>query len=125
MVDTNNKNLTPRQTRALQSLISGATVMDAAAEAGVSRQTLYKWLDSSNFQQALSEAQSRALNSLAGALIALGDKAIKVLDETMERFGQDSVRVRAADIVINRLLQFRELTDLEARISALEAAKHD
>ena len=38
---------------------------------------------------------------------------------------KDSVRVRAADIVLARLLQLRELVDLDARVAALEARARD
>ena len=114
------KNLTPKQLRAVESLLTTGDKSQAAELAGVKRQTIYKWLKQPEFQQALREAEAEALQSLSQALARLGSKAADTLDKSMDA-DSDQVRLRAADIVLNRLLQLRELVDLDARITELEA----
>lgn len=117
------KNLTPKQSRALEILISGGSVVQAAETAKVSRGTIYAWLDQAEFINAMNDTKAKAMDQLAIALMALGGKAIKTLDTAMEdpRAGV-SARIRAADIVINRILTMREMVDFENRLSSLEAA---
>jgi len=58
---------------------------------------------------------------LSRALIALGGSAVETLEETMSDKNQPAaVRVRAADIVTNRLLTMRESVEFEARLAELE-----
>ena len=114
--------ITPKQRKAIESLLTNANVLEAAKATGVSRQTIYRWMNMDlPFQQALSRAETEALTGLSRSLVALGVKATQTLEKTLS--DQDSsagARVRAADIILGRLLQLRELVSLEERISRLE-----
>jgi hypothetical protein len=116
------KNVTPRQRKAVESLLTTGDKSQAAELAGVKRQTIYKWLKQPEFQQALREAEAEALKGLSQALARLGSKAADTLDKSMDT-DSDRVRVRAADIVLQRLLQLRELIDLDARVRELEKSQ--
>jgi transposase-like protein len=114
------ENLTPRRRKAVQELLTSGSVTAAAQAAGVSRETLYKWLKRDDFRRALTEAEGEALESLSRSLVVLGSKATQTLQDAM---GSDQplwARIRAADIVLLRLLQLRELASLENRILELE-----
>ena len=113
-------NLTPRQRKAVEALLTTGDKSQAAELAGVKRQTVYKWLKQPDFQQSLRDAEAEALASLSQALARLGDKAARTLDRGMDA-DSDTVSIRAADIVLQRLLQLRELIDLDARVAELEA----
>jgi hypothetical protein len=116
--------VTPRQNKAIEALTQTGQVTQAAAAAGVARKTVYQWLRQDVFIQALDLATSEALAELSRQLVALGSLAADTLRGAMEDTeATPAARVRAADITINRLLQLRQLVDLEERVSRLEANK--
>jgi transposase len=69
------KNVTPKQRIALEVLLTGTTVKDAADRAGVSRKTVYRWLKDPTFRATLDAATKDALNNLSLRVVALGNKA--------------------------------------------------
>ena len=114
-------NLTPRQLKAVEALLITGEVAQAATAARVTRETVYKWLRLPHFQQAVSEAEGRALQTLAGRLVGLGELAALTLENVMADLdASPAARVMAASKVIDALLRLRELVTLEARIAALE-----
>ncbi len=118
------KNLTPQQRRAIEALLTQPSVQEAARESEVASRTLYRWLRDPNFQQALHEAEGRALGALARRLIAKGARAVDVLSEAMEG-GATSLQVRAARIVLESLLKLREQYSIEERLTRLEEIVHE
>ncbi len=74
-----SENLTPRKRRALAALLTEPTVKAAATRAGVSRETVYKYLGDSEFQAALAVAQSSALRGVVARLVGLLGRALDVL----------------------------------------------
>ena len=115
------ENLTPKQRKAGETLLTSGDVSKAAAAAGVSRETLYKWLKQSAFSNAIREAESEALESLSRALVSLGEKAAAALGGILEDSGAlDSSKLRAAEIVLSNLMRLRELVEIEKRIDILE-----
>ncbi|HKG24600.1 MAG TPA: phBC6A51 family helix-turn-helix protein [Thermomicrobiales bacterium] len=122
------RNLTPgdltgKQRKAVEALLTLGEVSAAAKEAGVSRETLHRWLKQPAFLDAVREAESRALDDLSRLLVRLGRTAVATLAKAMtDPAAPHATRVRAADAALSRLLQLRELATLEARVRALEAA---
>jgi phage terminase small subunit len=116
------KKVTPRQLKAIETLLTTGDKTEAAKTAGVSRKTIYRWLKQDAFKQALAEAEAEALDALSRELVALGSKATATLKGAMTGNTPAATKVRAADIVLARLLQLRELVTLETRVLALEQA---
>ncbi len=116
------QGITPKQRKAIESLMTNANVLEAAKAAGVSRQTIYRWMNTDvAFQQALCRAETEALTGLSRSLVTLGVKATQTLEQTLsDQSSSAGARVRAADIILGQLLQLRELVSLEERISRLE-----
>jgi len=115
--------LTPRQRLALESLLVTGDVSEAAAAAGVRRQSVHRWLKEAPFKAALAEAEQEKLQALSRALMRLGDRATAALGQVFDsQAAQPGAKVRAADVVLARLLQLKELTDLEERLTDLEEA---
>jgi len=113
--------LTPRQRRAVESLLATGDVTEAAAAAGVVRQTVHRWLDQDAFKAALREGEAAKLEALSRSLVRLGNKAAGALEAALDdQTAQPGAKVRAADVVLARLLQLKELTDLEERLTYLE-----
>lgn len=120
----NNEKLTVRQARALEMILAGSSIVDAAAAANVTRATVYKWLGLPGFIMAMNDAKAEAMNQLSLSLAALGRKAIKTLDDAMDdQSAGASVRIRAADIVITKLMAMRDMVEFENRLLALEEAQ--
>jgi phage terminase small subunit len=116
-------HLSPKQRKAVEALLVTGDVTAAAREAGVSRESIYRWLKQPRFLEAVREAEARALDELSRLLVRLGRTAATTLAKAMsEESTPVATRVRAADVTLARLLQLRELATLEARVAELERA---
>ena len=113
--------ITPKQARFITALLTCPTAEAAATAAGITSRTGRRYLKDPNVCRALTEAQSAALSDLARRLLALGNDAAGVLSEVMGSDAAPGVRVRAADVSLSKLLQVKELAEIESRITALEA----
>lgn len=114
------KKLSPAQRKAIETLLTTGSVAAAALAAGVHRSTLYKWQADGDFVAALREAEAQAVAGLARSLAGLGEGAAQALYEALQGDQKITVRLRASEIVTDRLLKLRELVSLEERIAALE-----
>jgi hypothetical protein len=123
-----SQNLTPgklsgKQQKAVAALLSTGEVKAAAAEAGITRETLHRWLRQPLFLEAVRSAEAEALDELSRLLVRLGRTAVATIAKAMsDPVTPVATRVRAADVALGRLLQLRELAQLEDRVQALEQA---
>lgn len=116
------ENLTLKQRKAVTALLTTPDVTAAAKDAGVSRETVYKWMQLPLFIAALHEAEAAALAAVSRSLVRLAERAAATLEGAMtDEAAPAATRVRAADAVLGRLLQVRELVVLEGRVRELEA----
>ena len=115
--------LSVRQRQFLTALLVNGEVVAACEQSGVSTSTAYRWLREPTFIDALREAERAAIQATSRRLARLGATAVQVLDDAMtDPTAPLTTRVRAADVVLTKLLQLRELVDMDERITALEAA---
>jgi hypothetical protein len=115
------EQLTPKQNKAVAALLATSDALAAARAAGVTRGTLYTWMRAPAFRAALHEAEAAALNAVSRSLVRLAEKAVTTIEAAMnDTSAPMSVRLRAADAVLGRLLQLRELVTLEERVRELE-----
>jgi hypothetical protein len=115
------KRLTPAQLRAIEALLTNNTVTDAAKAAGVDRRTLQRWMAEKEFCDTLRQAESELLSGMSRQVTAYAATALKVLYGVM--LAKDSsagVRVRAAEALLTRFHQVKELVEFEGRLTALE-----
>ena len=113
--------ITPKQRKAVEALLTTGEVAAAAQAAGVCRDTVHRWLKQPLFLAAVREAEARALDDLSRLLVRLGRTAAATLAKAMGDASTPwATRVRAADASLGRLLQLRELATLEARVAELE-----
>ena len=112
--------LSTKQQKALDALLRGCTQEAAAREAGVSRRTLGRWMSRNvAFQQALRSAEQEALKRIQRRLVGLAEGACDALGQALRGEAQPA-QVRAADVVLARLMPLRELVEIEERLKALE-----
>jgi hypothetical protein len=118
------ERLPPEQLRALLALMEHGDKAKAARSAGVSRTTLYRWLnEDAAFQAALDAATTAALREFSTTLVRLTQKAAKALEDALDdsEITRADLRLRAASIVVGKLLAFHELLNIERRLAELEA----
>jgi hypothetical protein len=122
-LDPTLQQLSSKQRKAIQALLVTGEVKAAAAEAGVHRDTLHRWLKDPVFLGSVRSAEAEALDELSRLLVGLGRTAVATIATAMsDPVTPVATRVRAADVALGRLLQLRELAQLEARVQALEQA---
>lgn len=107
----------------LSALIATKTISAAAATAGVSERTVYSRLADDDFRAEYERRQSMTLDAACKELQAAMTDAAKMLTQAInnERY-QLGHRISAARIVLDYGVKLTELTDLAARVAALEAA---
>lgn len=115
--------LNTRQQRAITALLTTRNITEAATAAQVGERSLYRWLNEPAFRAALSAAEGAAIDAATRSLLALQSDAIATIESIMNDCEQPgAVRLRAAQSVLDYLLQLRDLRNMENRLAALEAA---
>ena len=106
----------------LSALIATRSVPEAAAASGVSERTIYSRLADEGFRAEYEARQRGTLDHACKALqMALTD-AVEVLTSIMlDASASPGSRTTAARSVMDYGYKFTELTDLAARVAALEA----
>ncbi len=112
---------TAKQLKALEALLEGANIQDAASAAGVNRKTVGRWLNDPAFWTLYQVNSRRVLELAARRLTGKLDAAVGLLASVIDDDeAPASVRLRAASQVIDGSLKLLELTDVQERIAALE-----
>ena len=116
----------PKQARAIAALLDpqNRTNEAAAVAAGVGKRTLQDWLSTDpDFQAELQAAQSAMIGEATRRLTALCGLAVDALAECLDEYSPDKQKLAAAVAVLDRVLRFKELTDFEQRLAALESSR--
>jgi hypothetical protein len=104
----------------IAALAGGATVRDAAVAAKVSEPTVYRRLQDAEFRHLVSEARGAMLARAVGQLADASTKAVTTLKDLLDA-ENESVALGAARSILDMGSKLRETTELEQRISELEA----
>jgi hypothetical protein len=119
----NGIDLTSRQQRTIAALLAARNVREASKQAKVSERTVYTWLAEPDFRASLYAAEGHLIDAATRRLLHHQDVALTVILTIMaDRDNPASVRLRAAQLVLEQLLKLRELRDIESRLRALEAS---
>jgi hypothetical protein len=105
----------------LTSLACGATVVQAATQAGASERTVYRYLADASFRQELQALQDETIERGAARLTAAAPEALKVLLEMQGANMPPSVRRAAARDLWDLSQRHRDAITLEKRLHALES----
>jgi len=112
-----------KQEEAVAALLSQRSVEDAARVAGIGTRTLLRWMKLPEFQAAYREARRAAFGQSIARLQQATGMAVSVLLKVMvDSATPASVKVRAADSVLDHSAKAIEIEDIEARVSELERA---
>ena len=108
---------------AVAALITQRNQEEAARAVGIGVATLIRWQKDPEFQTAYREAR-RAVHQQSAARLqqATGAAVTTLLKVLVDPATPASVKVRAADSVLDHSAKAIELEDIEARVAAIEAA---
>lgn len=108
----------------LCALIAHRTVAEAAAAAGCSERTIYSRLADDSFREEYDKRQRSTLDQACKTLQKALTDAVEVLTDIMNNTeNAPQSRITAARSVLEYGVKLTELTDLAARVAALEAAQ--
>jgi len=108
---------------AVAALITQRNQEEAARAVGIGVATLIRWQKDPEFQTAYREARRAAHQQSAARLQqATGAAVTTLLKVLVDPATPASVKVRAADSVLDHSAKAIELEDIEARVAAIEAA---
>jgi hypothetical protein len=112
-----------KQEQAIAALLTQRNVEDAAKSVGIAPKTLIRWMQVPDFQTAYREARRAAFGQSIARLQQASSAAVSTLLKIMvDPNAPHSVRVRAADSVLDHSKQAIEIEDVEVRVAALEQA---
>ena len=104
MLPDDSRHLTPQQQTAIERLLLGATITEAAQAAGVIRQTVSEWSNHHwPFQSELSERRAQALRDVQQRLEEAALMAVEVLAQIAADPAQPAgVRIKASVAILER-----------------------
>lgn len=117
------QNLSPKQEKALASLLALGEVKAAAEDAKCGETTLWRWLKDETFAQAYRDGRQRLVEASAARLTSDSAAASKVpLKIAEDEKAPASARVAAARAIIENAVKAVETLDLEPRLKEIERA---
>jgi hypothetical protein len=120
------EKLTPKQERALVALLDCGEIKKAAEIAEVGEVTLWRWLQSPEFQARYRAARRQLVETAIAQLQSDCTVAARVLREVAEDRGAPaSSRVAAARAIIEQSVSAVQLTDLQERLEEVERLLHE
>lgn len=114
--------LSPRQRRAIEALLQGSSITEAAEKANVSRKTLYVWLGQSDFREELDRLGGAFLEEVANRMVGLASEAVETLRKILTAKDVPIAnQIQAVNVILKRSSELWELHNLNKRIEVLEA----
>ena len=108
---------------AIAALLSQRSTEEAARAVGVSSVTLLRWLKEPGFSAEYRAARRSAFSQSVARLQQASGAAVSTLLKVMiDANTPASVKVRAADSVLDHAAKSIEIEDIEARVAELERA---
>ena len=105
------ENLTQRQITALPHLLRPGPITEQARNAGVSRNTLYRWLADQNFRECLERLREETLRFSQSEFQAITLKAVEAIEDALDS-NDMRIRLQAARVVMqeSRNAQYDQTT---------------
>ena len=108
-----------RKEKAILALLDGATILETSVQAGVSKKTLFKWLQELEFQQRLEQEKNNIRDKDINLLKSTVGDAIKTL-RMLLRFQSENIRLEASRTLLEYGFKAIELSEIVERIQKLE-----
>ncbi len=116
--------LNQKQKTALNALMDGDGVINAGKKAGVSGAMVSRWKRLPEFKDALGKQRTDILDDIVSKLIPLVPAAVKAIKECLVD-DNANVKIRAAGLVLDKIKDTLDTTELLDQIAALERKLDD
>lgn len=114
-------DLTARQKRFVQALLTSKSAREAAHRCGIGEKTAYRWLRLPQVQSAIAEAEGQVLADTMRRLLSMAGGAADTLQDLLSNPRLlPTERLKVAQAVLDNLLRLRNATTLETRLAELE-----
>lgn len=118
-IQTETNNLTAKQRRIIPFLVSARSVEEARKAAGVSQETVWRWMKNPLFRDELEAARQSVIDEALANLKSSITQAVQTLTDAMAE-GEPALRVRAAGMILDHFWKVKELQELEIRLKRIE-----
>ena len=125
MQENTENSITTKQQKAITALLSERTAGAAAKTAGISERTLYNWLANPAFRAALKLAEAELLDTVTRRLSAGQTLALDTLEKLIQSARHESTKLTACVQWLTLYVKYRDMKDIDERLTALEAAIND
>ena len=125
MQENSENSITTKQQKAITALLSERTAREAAKAAKISERTLYTWLADPAFRSALRNAERGVLDDVTRRLTAGQRLALDTLEKLIQSARHESTKLTACVQWLNLFVKYRDMQDIDERLTALEAAIYD
>ena len=118
------QELSPTQAAAIEALVSARTIKAAAEQAGVTRQTIYTWMQTDPaFRAAYRYIREAAFANVGHGLLALGEKAVEAYADVLEGPALPGAftLAKTADSIISNIFKLREFMEIDERLASIES----
>jgi glucokinase len=106
------------------ALLGSSTAEEAAKKLGLSARTSRRYMANPAVRAAVSEAQAKIMAEVSAQAVGAMSEALETLKEiARNKKMPPAARVSAARAILGTGTGLHELTDLEARLAALEGEK--
>ena len=116
-----NVDLTPKQTVAMPYIAANPSMTEAAKAAGISRVTLYRWMQDPSFRAELERIRRDAVDLAYAELRGLALKSVTAIAELLED-PDPRVRAIAARTALYNVARAEEVHHLRNRFDVLDRA---
>jgi hypothetical protein len=113
------QSLSDRKQQAILALCTAPNRSAAAELAGVSRSTLWRYTQESDFQQALIEVRRELSGDITLKLLAISGEAVEALHRALN-CGETNAEIRAAREILEGVGRRLEMEEVTNRLEALE-----
>jgi AcrR family transcriptional regulator len=113
--------LTRKAEQAIAALLEYPTIDEAAKACGVSKRSLWRWLQREDFQKRYREAQRAVVDSAITKLQAATLRAVETLERNLN-CGNFFAENAAAQAIITHAFKAIELHEMDERVARLEQA---
>lgn len=107
--------LTRKHEQAIAALLQATTIEAAAAQAGISRRTLHRWLGQPSFKTRYRAARLEVVDVAVRELQRASGEAVETLRRNL-KCGEPGVEVRAAVAVLDQAMKGLQLFEVEKTI---------
>lgn len=126
-----DNGLTPQQDAAIVALLKRRTILKVAEDVGVSRTTIFNWLNNPTFAKAYAAARAQLVDHAVAQIQKSTAEAVRTLRRNLKSVNGQVSNVAARALIEHalRALETQELRDrvaeLERRIEEMRAAGAD